>query len=111
MIAQIREKAIVHLGGPFNTFTMRMEPITPLLSFEVRHPNLFGGASQISFANAHSADFIIIGVSFLEFAHLATFQNQRFAVNRGQASHYLEAVAGSFEHEEVMGGGVLIGPP
>ena len=87
-----------------------MEPITPLLRFEVRNPNLFGGARQIGFANAHGADFIVIGVSFLEFAHLATLQDQRFAVDGGQGSDDLEAVAGGFEHEEVLGGGVLLGP-
>src|SRR5260221_1086886 len=56
IVAQIREQAIVHLGGPFHRFAMRMEPITPLLGFEVRNPNLFGGARQIGFANAHGAD-------------------------------------------------------
>src|SRR6266849_11080615 len=104
MIAKIREKAVVHLGGPFDTFAMSMEPVTPFLRFEVRNPNLFGGARQIGFANAHGADLIIIGVSFLEFAHLATLQDQRFALDGGQASNYLEAVTGGFEHEEILGG-------
>src|SRR6266436_9863604 len=47
IIAQIREEAIAHLGGPFDTLAMRVEPITPLLRFEVWNPNLFGGARQI----------------------------------------------------------------
>src|SRR5438876_5091171 len=110
IIAQIREETIAHLGGPFDTLAMRVEPITPLLRFEVRNPNLFGGARQIGFANAHGADLIIIGVSFLEFAHLATLQDQRFAVDGGQASNYLEAVTGGFEQEEILAGRVLLGP-
>src|SRR5437867_3081275 len=110
IIAQIREEAIAHLGGPFDTLAMRVEPITPLLRFEVWNPNFFGGARQIGFANAHGADLIIIGVSFLQFAHLATLQDQRFALDRRQASDYLEAVTGGLQHEEILGAGVLLGP-
>ena len=110
MIAQIREDAIAHLSGPFDTLAVGMEQIPPFLGFGVRNPNLFGGTSQVRFANAHRANLIIVGVSLLEFADVATLQDPRLALDGGQAAHHLETVTGGFQHEEVLGGGVLLGP-
>ena len=87
-----------------------MEPVAPFLGFGIRHPDGFGGASQISLADAHGADLVIVGMSFLELAHLATLQHQGFALDGRQRAHDLEAVARSFQHEQVLGRGMLLGP-
>ena len=94
MIAQIRQDAIAHLSGPFDTLAVGMEQIPPFLGFGVRNPNLFGGTSQVRFANAHRANLIIVGVSLLEFADVATLQDPRLAVNGGQAAHHEESCCG-----------------
>src|SRR4051812_20568627 len=80
-VAEIRENAVLHLGGAFDSFAMGVKQIPTLLGFEVGNPDNPRRAGQVGFANAHSADSVIIGVRFLEFAQLAALQNQSCACN------------------------------
>ena len=89
---------------------MGVKPVSPLLGSGIRHPNGFGRAGQVGFADAHGADFIIIGVGLLELAQVATLQDQGFALDGRQAAHHLKAVARSFQHKQIFGGGILFGP-
>ena len=110
LVAEIGKQAVTQLGGAFDCLAVSMKPVAPFLGFGIRHPDGFSGASQISLANAHGADLVVVGMSFLELAHLATLQHQGLALNGGQRAHDLEAVAGSFQHEQVLRGGMLFGP-
>jgi hypothetical protein len=49
-------------------------------------------------------------MGFLEFAHLATLQDQGLAMDRRQCAHDLEAVAGGLQHEQVLGRRVVLRP-
>jgi hypothetical protein len=46
----------------------------------------------------------------LELAHLATLQDLGLAPEGGQGAHHLEAVARSFQHDQILGDGMLLGP-
>jgi hypothetical protein len=61
---------------------MRMKPVATFLRPGIGHPDFLGCAGQIRFADALSADFIVVGVCFLEFAQMTTLQNLGFAPNR-----------------------------
>ena len=87
-----------------------MEPVAPLLGFGIGHPDLFGRAGQIGLGNAYGADLVVVGVGLLELAQLATLQNQGPTLDGRQAAHHLEAVARSLQHNQILGGGVLLGP-
>src|SRR5438876_6567944 len=89
---------------------MSMEEVPTFLGFGVWQPDHFGRARQVSFTYAHRTDLVVVGVSFLELAHMTTLQDQSAAPNGGQSPHHVEAVAGSFQDEEVLGSGVLLGP-
>src|SRR5256885_12056897 len=89
---------------------MSMEEVTAFLSLGIWQPDHSGCARQVSFANAHGTDLVIVGVSFLEPAQMTTLQDQGSAPNGGQSPHHIEAVAGSFQDEEIFGRGVLLGP-
>ena len=75
VVAQVRAQPVAHLGAPPDGLVMSQQPVPPLLSFEIRNPNLFGGAGQIGFANAHRADLVIIGMGLFEPAQMSTFQD------------------------------------
>ncbi len=94
----------------FVGLAVRVKPVSPLLGFAVWHPDLFGRAGQVGLANAHGAELVIVSMRLLEFAQLTTLQNQGSALDSRQAPHHLEAVAGSLQHDQVLGGGVLLGP-
>ena len=110
VVAEIGEEAVAHLGGALDGLAVGMEPVAPFLGLGIGHPDDLGGAGQISLADAHGADLVVVGVGFLELAHLAAFQHQRLAPDGRQRAHDLEAVARGFQHEQVLGGGVLFGP-
>ena len=82
---------------------MSVEPVTPLLGFEIRQPDNFGCSRQVGFGNANGADLVIVGVSLFEFAHLTAFQDQRFSVDGSEASRHFKAVAGGFQDDDVVG--------
>jgi hypothetical protein len=46
----------------------------------------------------------------LELAHLDALQDLGWAPNGRQRAHYLEAVTRGFQHDQILGGGVLLGP-
>src|SRR5689334_13766198 len=89
---------------------MSMEEVPTFLTFGVWQPDDFGRACQVSFANAHSTDLVIVGMAFLEPAQMTALQNQGPPANGGQSPNDVEAVAGSFQDEEVLGRRVFFGP-
>jgi len=49
-------------------------------------------------------------MGFLEFAHADAFQHERPPARGRQGAHDLETVARSFQHDQICGGGVFLGP-
>ena len=76
----------------------------------VGNPNLLCRAGQVSLSDPNGADFVVIGMGLLEFAHLATLQHLDLSLPRGQQAGHEEAVAGGFQNEAVLGSGMLKGP-
>ena len=110
IVAQIGEEAVAHLSGAFDGLAMRMKPIASFLRGGIGHPNLLGGAGQVSLGDAHGADLVIVGVGLLELAHLAALQDLGFAPQALQSTHHFEAVTGGFQDKEVLIGGLPSGP-
>ena len=88
---------------------MRMKPVAPFLGFKVGNSHLFGSASQVGFGNAPRTDFVIIGMGLFELAQMATLQHEGSALDGQENAHDLKAVAGSFQHDQILGGGVILG--
>jgi len=109
IIAKVGQEPVANLGGAFDRLAMAVEPVAPLLVLG-SGTRRFGRAGQIGLADAHGADFVVVGVSFLELAHLATLQHECLPVHGGQGAHDLKAVAGGFQHKQIGGVRVLFGP-
>ena len=110
IVAEIRTHPRVHLGRALGRLAVGVKPVPPLLGLGIGHPDLFGRAGQIGFANPHGTDLVVVGVRLLELAQMATLQDQGAALDRGQGAHHLETVPGSFQHDQILGAGVLLGP-
>ena len=110
VVAEVGEQARAQLRGALAGLAVGVEPVPPLLGFGIGHPDLLGGAGQISLADAHGADFVVIGVRLLELAQMAALQDLGLTRQRRQAAHHLKAVARGFQHEQVLGVAVLAGP-
>jgi len=110
IITQIGKQTAADLRGALDSFAMGVKPVASFLGFRIRHPDLFGRAGQVGLADAHRADFVIVGVGFLELAQVTTLQDQSLAPNGSQRPNHLKAVARSLQHHQVPGGGVLLGP-
>jgi hypothetical protein len=110
VVTEIGPEAVARLGGVFDDFAVGVEPVASFLGLGIRHPDDFGGAGQISFADAHGADPVVVGMGFLEFAHADAFQHERPPARGRQGAHDLETVAPSFQHDQICGGGVFLGP-
>ena len=68
IIAEIRLQPITHLGGAFDRFAVDVQEVAPFLRFQVGHPDGPGRARQVGFADAHSADLVVVCMAFLELA-------------------------------------------
>ena len=110
IVTEVRAQPRLHLRGAFGGLAVSVEPIPPFLGFGVGHPDLFGCAGQVGLADAHRADLVVVSVRLLKLTHLATLQDLGLAPGGGQRAHHLEAVARSLQHDQILGGGVLLGP-
>ena len=61
-------KPVAQLGGAFGGLAMGMEPVPALLGAQIGHPDRLGRAGQISFANAHGAQTILLLIPLLVIA-------------------------------------------
>jgi hypothetical protein len=110
VIAQIGLQPVAQLSGALNRLAMDVKKIAPLLGFEVRDPNDSCRPGQVGFGDSYGADLVVVGVSFLEFAQVAALHDHRLALNLRQNPNDVEAVTGSFQHQQVLRGGVLLRP-
>ena len=93
IVAEIGQETVAQLRGAFDGLSVGMEPVASFLGFKIRDPDRFSRPSQVGFSDTHRADLVVVGVSFLELAQLAAFQDQSLALNGCQGAHDLEAVA------------------
>jgi len=110
VVTEIGAQPGAELSGALGGLAVSVKPVAPLLSFQVGHPDFFGGARQVGFADAHGADLVVVGMRLLELAQMTALQDLGLAPDRREGAHDLEAVARSFQDNQICFGGVLFGP-
>ena len=110
VVAQETEQAVGDLGATLDGLLVGVEAIPSLLGFGVRDPDDSCRAGQVALGDADGADLVGVGVGLLEFAQVGTFEDQSPSAERLEGAHDVEAVAGGLQDNEVLRGGVLLGP-
>ena len=55
IVTEVRAQPRLHLRGAFGGLAVGVKPVPPLLGLGIGHPDLFGRAGQVGFADAHGA--------------------------------------------------------